>query len=243
MMDCAQYRRALLADPHESDAEMSAHADSCPECAAYAADLRRFEDRLDRALRLDVSAHVRPKSTVVPLRSRGARAARPRSRPRGWLAAAAGVLLAVAVAAGLWLGASGRSLAADVVAHMAGEPDAWARTETPVPPPRLDAVMRESHIRLKESAGLVTYANSCRFRGHQVPHLVVQTGVGPVTVMVLTRESAKAPERFHESGYQGMILPVPGHGSLAVLERGPAFDQAVLESLAARVRDAIDWSG
>jgi len=129
-----------------------------------------------------------------------------------------------------------------VVAHMAGEPGAWARTDSPVPQPRLDAVLRESHIRLKSSAGLVTYANSCRFRGHQVPHLVVQTETGPVTVMVLTRETAKAPQRFNESGYRGMILPVPGHGSLAVLERGSAFDQAILEGVASRVQNSIDWT-
>ena len=38
-------------------------------------------------------------------------------------------------------------------------------------------------------AGLVSYANSCVFRGHHVPHLVVQTEAGPVTVMVLVHES------------------------------------------------------
>jgi hypothetical protein len=39
-----------------------------------------------------------------------------------------------------------------------------------------------------------------------------------------------------------MIVPVPGHGSLAVLERGPSFDVKTMEAVAAQVVDAIAWS-
>jgi hypothetical protein len=39
-----------------------------------------------------------------------------------------------------------------------------------------------------------------------------------------------------------MIVPVPGHGSLAVLERGSGTDLNVVKSVAARVRGAIDWT-
>jgi hypothetical protein len=125
---------------------------------------------------------------------------------------------------------------------MAEEPDAWARTGVPVPQPKLDQVLRASHVRLKGDPGLVSYANSCLFRGHLVPHLVVQTEAGPVTVMVLAHEAARSSTRFDEQGYQGMIVPVPGHGSLAVLERGSGTDLNVVKSVAARVRGAIDWT-
>jgi hypothetical protein len=39
-----------------------------------------------------------------------------------------------------------------------------------------------------------------------------------------------------------VIVPIPGHGSLAVLERGPATDLDAVESVAARVQSAIDWT-
>src|ERR1700692_2484753 len=64
--------------------------------------------------------------------------------PRRWLAAVASVLLGTAIAVSLWLAAPGRSLAADVVQHMAEEPDAWARTDIPVPESRLDKVLIDS---------------------------------------------------------------------------------------------------
>jgi len=243
MMDCAQVRRALLAEPSNDDPGVRLHLATCHECTRYAVQLRRFEGRLDRALRVEVSQRLMEQRVVTPLRAARPRAARPWDpQHRRWLAAAASLLLGTAVAVSLWLAAPGRSLAADVVKHMAEEPYAWARTDIPVPEPRLDKVLIDSHVRFRPSAGLVSYANSCSFRGHKVPHLVVQTDSGPVTVMVLTHEVLRSAMRFNEQGYRGVIVPVPGHGSLAVLERGPETDIKTVEGVAARVQGALDWT-
>jgi hypothetical protein len=243
MMDCEQFRRAMLAEPSNDDAELRLHLATCPECTRFAEQLRRFEARLDRALRVEVNPRLMEQLVVTPLRATARRGARPWDPPhRRWLAAAASVLLGTAVAVSLWVAAPGRSLAADVVKHMAGEPNAWARTEVPVPEPDLVKVLTDSHVRLKASAGLVSYASSCSFRGHHVPHLVVQTESGPVTVMVLTHEALRSAMRFNEQGYRGVIVPVHGHGSLAVLERGPDMDIKTVEGVAARVQGALDWT-
>jgi hypothetical protein len=237
MMDCTEYRKSILADPRHPSAAMTRHAATCHDCTAYTERLLRFESRLDEALRLDLKETG--KGTVTPLRA--GRSPEGRLR-RPVLAIAASILFAAVLAGGLWLGAPGPSLAADVVNHMAEEPGAWTRTDVPVAQRTLDEVMNESNMRLKPNAGLVSYANSCLFRGHQVPHLVVQTAAGPVTVMVLTHESLASPVRFDEHGYRGMIVPVPAHGSLAVLERAPATDMQVMKAVAAQVQSAIEWT-
>jgi len=239
MMNCAQYRRAVLADPRDANPELRLHRDGCRECLEYTERLLRFEGRLERALRVSIPA-AGPAS-VVPLRTPALRRASP-SR-RGWLAMAASVLILVAVAGSLWLAEPHSSLAADVVAHMAGEPQAWARTDIPVPTPELAQALRDARVRLDPKAGVVSYARSCLFRAHHVPHLVVQTEMGPVTVMVLAHESVSKPERFDEQGYHGVILPVAGHGSLAVLARGQSPDPDMLKQIAARVQDALVWTG
>jgi hypothetical protein len=224
VIDCAEYRRTVLADPHAASPELVEHLAQCPDCPAYRERLLRFEGRLAGALCID------------------ARAPRARAPGSGWLAMAATVLVALVVGT-LWLGAPHASLAADVVAHMAGEPEAWARTEVPVPSAELAPVLAEAHMRLNPEAGMVSYAQSCLFRGHHVPHLVVQTARGPITVMVLVHDSVAEARPFDEGGYRGVIIPVPGHGSLAVLAQGERENLVEIESLAARVKDAIVWTG
>jgi hypothetical protein len=233
MMDCTEVRRALLADPRDITAEMAAHRDTCHDCAQFAQQLLRFEGRLERALRVETPdvpvRHVRPAMGRV-------------FEHRGWLAIAASVLVAVVVAGSLWLAVPGPSLAADVVTHMAGEPEAWQTTDVPVPGSDLSTVLDESHLSLKPDVGVVSYAQSCQFRGHHVPHLVVQTAAGPVTVMVLVHEPVRAATQFDENGYRGVIVPVAGHGSLAVLARGEATDPKMVEEVAARVENSIIWN-
>ena len=61
--------------------------------------------------------------------------------------------------------------------------------------------------------------------------------------MVLVHETVATPRMFDEGGYRGTIVPVPGHGSIAVLIKGEQGDLAQVESVAARVKDAIVWTG
>jgi Protein of unknown function (DUF3379) len=256
MMRCADYRRSMMVDPRDPDPQLREHRETCDECRLYTERLLRFESRLDRALRVAVPAHTDapaltdadfPGNSAASVTQLPAKSP-PRARPsavyrRGWWAMAASVLLAVVVAGALWLSVPGPSLAADVVTHMAGEPDAWRRTDVPVPSPELQDVLRDSHLRLTAGAGMVSYASSCAFRGHRVPHLVIQTASGPVTVMVLVHEQAAKQQQFDEGGYRGVIVPVPGHGSLAVLTRDSATDSKAIERIAARVLDSIVWTG
>jgi hypothetical protein len=238
MIDCTHYRRSMLADPRDPDPRLSEHRAGCHDCNLFTDRLLNFESRLDRALRVAV-----PADQAAPLRAQPPKPApRAASYRRGWLAMAASALLALVVAGALWLAASGPSLAADVVTHMAGEPGAWHTTDA-VPSSELQGVLRDSRLRLAAGAGVVSYASSCTFRGHRVPHLVIQTDSGPVTVMVLVHESVAKSVQFDEQGYRGVIVPVAGHGSVAVLTHGPTVDIKTVESTAARVLDSIVWTG
>jgi hypothetical protein len=221
-MDHDAYRRALLCDPRSEAADMRQHRDTCAQCAAYTSRLLQFESRLERALQLQ-------------MRQPAAGAATRR------FALAASVLLAFLVAGAVWLAVPRTSLAAAVVAHMSHEPDAW-NTRAAVPDPQLESVLKNADMHLTAAAGVVSYANSCEFRGHVVPHLVVQSAHGPVTVMVLVHEPSSRKVQFDEHGYRGVIVPVPGHGSLALLMQGPDARIDDVEGIAAQVQQAIVWT-
>jgi len=234
MIHCTEYRRRITAEPALARSP-GEHAASCAECAAFTQRLLAFEGRLAAALQLELPAPSASASNVVPLR--------PRSRgglAKPWFAMAASVALAAVVAAVLWVGTAESSLAADVVKHMAHEPDAWARTDSRVPEANLAAVLREAHVRLLPNMNRVSYAQSCMFRLHHVPHLVVQSDSGPVTVMVLAHENIAKAQHFDEQGYRGMIVPMPGHGSVAVITRGTSAPDT--GRVVASLVSSIQWT-
>ena len=59
--------------------------------------------------------------------------------------------------------------------------------------------------------------------------------------MVLVHEPAVAQVEFDERGYRGVIVPIAGHGSIAVLMRSSDAQMSDVEEVAARVRQAIVW--
>src|SRR5258708_217051 len=197
MMDHTRYRSAIMSDPRDPDPALREHRENCPECRAYTEQMLKFEARIERALRVDMpgGAEVLPFTRKSP----------SFVAARRWLAIAASVLLGTAIV-GIWLTLPQRSLASAVVAHMAGEPDAWQRTDIAVDAPALQDVLKDSNLRLNPKAGIVSYASSCSFRGYKVPHLVVHTPKWPATFMVLGHEPLRKPLQFDEQGYRGTLL-------------------------------------
>jgi Protein of unknown function (DUF3379) len=237
---CDDVRFALEAEPGREDPALAAHLHACPACAAYRQELLDFDRRLRAAMTVAVPAHdfaslaratsdaPGGQSTVVKWPATpGAR--RPAAFVRS-LALAASVA-GVAILAGLlWAGFPRQSLASDVVAHMAHEPQAWSTTRV-LPADDVEAALGRRDVRLREPSLAVTYVQTCWFRGRRVPHLVVQTESGPVTLLVLTSEAVEAREPFADHGYRGVLVPAP-RGSLAVLARdGGNVDEVVRRAL------------
>jgi len=153
---------------------------------------------------------------------------------------AASALLALAIGS-LWLGAPSRSLAAAVVDHVVDEPAAYASSNRPVSPENLAVAFGDTQSHMKPDAFVVTYASRCDIRGHGVVHLVVQTGHGPMTVMILTDETVRRSVRFDQQGYRGVLIPLRLKGSVAVLERdGDRAGSDAVSALAASVARVME---
>jgi hypothetical protein len=227
-MDCLQFRRDAGADPQRLGDEARAHAETCPRCAAHLGELRGLDARILAALEVPVpvaAAATGGKITAIVGLDR-----------RRWLALAASIVAGVLVGTLLWVGGPQDSLAQDLVEHLGHEPEALVVTDRPEDTARLDEVLERGDIRLRPEIGTVSYANTCLFRGRRVPHLVVQTGGGPVTVMVLRHERPARSVRFDEGGHSGQIVPV-GPGSIAVI--GGA--EADLAQVTSTVMEAVVW--
>jgi Protein of unknown function (DUF3379) len=262
-VNCDEARLLIGADPSSVTPELMEHLDGCAACAQFRREMLALEGNIRIALHEPPVGARRPEEerdgasigasseaasgpagaatgtvTTAPwgtIRGRGRDAARQPGRPRwsGW-AIAATVLLGLFATVAVWVLRPSESLAHDVVMHVQSESDSWAQT-APVQPGRVEKVLRRAGVELDSRSGDVVYAQSCPFRGHRVPHLVVMTPHGPVTVLILRHENVKHPEHFHESGMSGVITPAPS-GSIAVLVQGDAPVDDVAQQLERSVR-------
>jgi len=122
-----------------------------------------------------------------------------------------------------------------VVAHVQEEPESWLARQH-VDAQSIDEALRGAGVRLDITSDRISYAQSCWFRDHYVPHLVVQTAHGPVTVLILRNQQVSGRRTFRESGMSGVIVPAP-QGSIAVLAQGSAN----VDTLATQMQQDVRW--
>jgi len=226
-MTCDEARIHIGADPENASPELLAHLQRCPECQAYREQMLAFNTKIRTALALDwqkvqqapPSALPDKSATVAVLPRPAPRVPPPKHKRPRLFALAASIAAASVIALTLWLSQPPESLAVEIIKHVEGEPDSWHQTQQ-VDNAAIKAVLSKGGVKLGPGMQPIVYASSCWFRGHFVPHLVVTTPDGPVTVMILVNEKITVPQQFNESGFSGLLVPAPA-GSVAVLSRTP----------------------
>lgn len=220
-MNCLEFRRSVGAEPHIETEALRAHATTCASCARYWGEMKQMDGLIHRALSVEPPAAAAHGAPITA------------GKTRYW-AAAASFIIAVALGSFLWLVQPRESFAEQLVEHVQHEAASLVRTPARVDASELTSIMAESGVRLKPGSMQVSYAMSCWFRERRVPHLVVQTEEGPVTVLVLRHEAEIAgPQQFEENGFSGVIIPAP-EGVLAVLAQeasAPKAAKTVLDAL------------
>jgi hypothetical protein len=219
-VNCGHARLAIGAEPRAGAAELAAHLQSCPECSRFREEMLALEADIERALQ-------RPPEIAAARRAPAARTWRP-------LALAASVLVASIAVLGVWLLRPTDTLARDLVAHVQAEPESWLSAHA-VSAAGIGQALSGAGVGLDLTSDKITYAQSCWFHGHYVPHLVVQTAQGPATVLILRHEQVPAARTFREAGMNGVIVPAQT-GSIAVLARGGNVDL-----LAKEMQQDVRW--
>jgi hypothetical protein len=223
-MTCLEFRRRVGAEPFASDPGIEAHRRECAACARHQDDLRAMDGVIRRALAVN-----------LPPRSANAVAALAGATRRRLFAIAASLVAGAAVGMVLLVSAPRASIAREVVGHVSHEPGAVTAT-APLAPVALAAVLDPDGVRLRPGVGDVTFAARCVFDGHVVPHLVVRTPEGPVTVLMLRHRTVAEPLRIDAQGYHGVVMPAP-KGAVAIVGAGIAD----IDAVARTVFEAVDW--
>ena len=219
-MNCSTARLLIGAAPVGTTAQLEEHLAGCAECTRFRQEMQSLDGDIHRALQSPPQVAARPRRAPALL-----------WRP---LALAASVLLAVTVV-GVWLLRPTDTLARELVTHVQAEPGSWLSHQQ-INGAGITQALRGAGVGFDVTSDNITYAHSCWFRGHYVPHLVLQTDKGPVTVMLLRHEQVRAPQSFREDGMHGVIVPAEG-GSIALLSQRDAG----LEQLAQQMREDVRW--
>jgi hypothetical protein len=226
-VNCLEFRRLTGAEPGLGTAEVEAHRAACPACARFQDRMRALDADIGRALAVDATALSKPVR-------RGAGGTNRQPMPR-WYALAASLVLGVALAAALWVSFPAPTVAAEVLDHLRHEPEAWSAGEV-LSPEEVAAVLGTAGVRLRAGAADVTYARRCWHQRHWVPHLVVRTDVGPVTVLLLAHREVQGPVPVADEEFTGVVLPAP-RGSIAIAARADVD----IDAVARQVFAAVDW--
>jgi hypothetical protein len=235
-MNCEEYRQAIAEDPSFDGG--AGHLSECAACQAYRAEMQALDQRIGRALALDVPELVLPELPDIESDNVVSLARGRRFSPPTWLAMAATV--AVAAVLGVRLIGNGieyESLADEVLAHVDGEPHAMRVTDVGVTDARLQDVVTADIAEMDHGAGLITYAQTCVINGHEVPHLVIQGQQGPIMILLMPEEMIDAAVTLSGEHVNGVILPV-GNGSIAIV--GERTEH--LENIQKQVLNSVTWT-
>jgi Protein of unknown function (DUF3379) len=220
-------RLLIGAAPAELGEPLAAHLAHCPQCSLFQQQMRRMEQDLVRLMSVPLPPRADTRVLPLPVGRRGGPAVK---RGPGLLALAASLLLCVGLGVMFWALRPQPSLASGVIRHIEWESDSWSAV-APMTATATAAVLAGAGVSLDPADMTVTYARICLFHGHWVPHLVVRTAAGPVTVMVLRQEHISGRQSFRQNGYSGTLVPTAAGGTLAVVAQGEADMDAVTRTL------------
>ena len=215
-------RLLIGAAPAEVSPALTGHLAQCPQCTVFQQQMHRMDQDLARLFAQPPGPRAAARVLALPA---VARVKPARRGVPGLMALAASMVVAIGLGMLFWTLRPQPSLAAGVLNHVTHESGSWSEV-APMTAAATAQVLAGAGVSLDPADTTVTYARSCLFNGHWVPHLVVRTSRGPVTLMVLRQEHVAARQSFRQNGYSGILVPAPNGGTLAVIAQGnPDMDE------------------
>jgi hypothetical protein len=214
-MEFSEFRRLLGAEPRSRDPSFLRARDSSPEFRAAAAEADRFEEKLERALALQVPADLPDLLRAIPASAPSAGQHR-----RGWrFAMAAAVLIAVGAASLTWRMNSDWDSVPDYVAdHFRHDGPAMLALATSEPAAAdVGAVLAEFGMTASPAlAGIVSVIKTCPTPDGKGVHMVLDTERGLVTVIYMPGTAVADGEHIRFDDRDAVLVAL-GSGSAVIV--------------------------
>ena len=228
-MNCLEFHRDKLADPHRLAREAQAHAAECAACREFAQGVDDAERGLERAFAVPVPEGLADR---VLLRARFGHA-----RWKPW-ALAASLLVAVAIgfAAFTLRSPADDQYARLAIEHVALEPESFTKLHGTDMEALGEMIRTSGGGKLKASLGTIRYVKLCPVDGGTGWHIVFETPEGLATLLVVPGKPPAALQRASSGEWSALVSPTRV-GYYAVVTPSAAKTTQV-DRL---VRSRIDW--
>ena len=237
-MNCLEFRRRLLIDPHDHTAAFLRHKQECVPCALETERIETLDEQIDRAVKVDI-----PEGLASRIILKQSFEKHPKTRASLSLALAASVLFAVSVIG--WLGyrwpisdsVDGYTALQTAVMEHIDDELAYLQVDYDVSPQAVRMFLKNIGADLrKDLSQRVRYAGNCSIRRNTGAHLVFTGTKGPITVLIMPKERLIEPIAVKSPYFDGVILPL-ARGSMAIIgEEGEPLQQT-----ADVLRRDLDW--
>lgn len=227
MYSCIDLRREKLADPKRLSAEATAHLARCEHCRAFARRIDALEQRTAQVLAVPVPDGLAERVLL--------RVHRNHKRPWKLWTLAACFVLSFGIGVEQWRPRETTDYARFAINHVMHEPESFSEHRL-ADPARFRTVLADFGGELKAPIGTVRYMRLCPVPTGTGWHIVLDTEVGPVTLLLIPGENisgAVLDAKF--GGLTARALP-GGQGYYAIVAETPEAVDAVERIINERVR-------
>lgn len=198
-MDDLSFRKAVLAEPFNSDPALIEAAKQDPEKQAFWQEVKAMESQLQEAMNVPVPEQLADKLILrQTLRSHSASASK-----RPWYGAIAASFMLVAVITIATLGGGEQALARDVIAH-AEHAEYEVSKSLPATTASINKLLAAYNGKLNGNIGEVMSANYCYLNEIKSLHLIIKGEKGLSSLFVMgDADNQKIDSRFSEKQYIG----------------------------------------
>ena len=216
-MNCLEFRRSLMVQPHMRNAALEAHARECALCAEFVKRNNNMEAKLAQAINVPVDSGLASRIMLNHNLKRN-------HRSGNWLALAASVLAVVGVTIGavIYSMAPDPSLLVASVEHVTGEPSAM-RSQQKVSQQEMMAALGLSGATIKGSFANVTYLHDCPVPGGVGKHIVLLTDAGKVILITMPSQNVAWSKTRKHNGYITAVHPAKVGSYALVADNDAAY--------------------
>jgi hypothetical protein len=228
-VNCLEFRRAKLANPRDLPESARVHALNCASCAAFARSVEDGDAEILRAAAVPIPDGL---SDRVLLHATGT--VRP---ARGAWAMAAGVVLAVGLAAVMLVQSPREAYARLAIEHVVDEPESLT-TRYQADGATVEVALRSVGASIRSPLGRVRYIRVCPWQGGRTAwHVVFETPQGLATLILVPDMQVRAESDASANGWNAVVRPAQ-RGFYAIVTSSPETTARTADLL----RTRVDWN-